>query len=287
MPATVRLGTCSFADEGLVKTWYPRGVSTSKARLQYYAERFDTVEVDSPYYHLPDPGVTLNWAQRTPPDFTFHVKAHKTMTWHEGEPDDDAFAAFRASLEPLELSGKLRGILMQYHPRFVKSADALAELERVRPRLEPLVPLVEFRHRSWMEPGERDDTLAFLETNGLAYVSVDTPMTRASNVIARHAAATHPVAYVRFHGRNEKTWNIRAEKSSERFDWMYSAEELGEWVEKLDRLSSDADEVYALFNNNRDDFAPRSAVILRGLLEEAGIPATGGIEPPPLAPTLF
>jgi len=287
MPATVRLGTCSFADEGLVKTWYPRGVSTSKARLQYYAERFDTVEVDSPYYHLPDPGVTLNWAQRTPPEFTFHVKAHKTMTWHEGEPNDEAFAAFRASLEPLELSGKLRGILMQYHPRFVKSADALAELERVRPRLEPLVPLVEFRHRSWMEPGERDDTLAFLETNGLAYVSVDTPMTRASNVIARHAAATHSVAYVRFHGRNEKTWNIRAEKSSERFDWMYSEEELAEWVDKLDRLSSDADEVYALFNNNRDDFAPRSAVILRGLLEEAGVPATGGIEPPPLAPTLF
>jgi uncharacterized protein YecE (DUF72 family) len=287
MPATVRLGTCSFADEGLVKTWYPRGVSTSKARLQYYAERFDTVEVDSPYYHLPDPGVTLNWAQRTPPEFTFHVKAHKTMTWHEGEPSDEAFAAFRASLEPLELSGKLRGILMQYHPRFVKSAEALAELERIRPRLEPLVPLVEFRHRSWMEPDERADTLAFLETTGLAYVSVDTPMTRASNVIARHAAATHPVAYVRFHGRNEKTWNIKAEKSSERFDWMYSAEELAEWVEKLGRLSSDADEVYALFNNNRDDFAPRSAVILRGLLEEAGIPATGGIEPPPLAPTLF
>ena len=287
MPATVRLGTCSFADEGLVKTWYPRGVSTSKARLAYYSERFDTVEVDSPYYHLPDPGVTRNWAERTPPEFTFHVKAHKTMTWHEGEPNDDAFAAFRASLEPLELSGKLRGILMQYHPRFVKSADALAELERVRPRLEPLVPLVEFRHRSWMELDERADTLAFLEANGLAYVSVDTPMTRASNVIARHAAATHPVAYVRFHGRNEKTWNIRAEKSSERFDWMYSAEELAEWVEKLRRLSSDADEVYAVFNNNRDDFAPRSAVILRGLLEEARIPASGGVEPPPLAPTLF
>lgn len=287
MAASVRLGTCSFADEGLVKTWYPRGVSTSKARLQYYAERFDTVEVDSPYYHLPDPGVTRNWAQRTPPEFTFHVKAHKTMTWHEGEPSDVAFAEFRASLEPLELSGKLRGILMQYHPRFRKSADALAELERVRPRLEPLVPLVEFRHRSWMEPAERDDTLAFLEGNGLAYVSVDTPMTRASNVIARHAAATHPVAYVRFHGRNEKTWNIKAEKSSERFDWMYSAEELAEWVEKLGRLASEADEVYALFNNNRDDFAPRSAVILRGLLDEAGIPATGGIMPPPLAPTLF
>jgi uncharacterized protein YecE (DUF72 family) len=287
MPAPVRLGTCSFADEGLVKSWYPRGVSTSKARLAYYSERFDTVEVDSPYYHLPDPGVTRNWAERTPPEFTFHVKAHKSMTFHEGEPTDEAFAAFRASVEPLELSGKLRGILLQYHPRFTKSPAALAELERVPARLEPLVPLVEFRHRSWMEPEERTETLDFLRRTRLAYVSVDTPMTRASNVVARHAFATHPVAYVRFHGRNEKTWNIKAEKSSERFDWMYSPEELEEWVPKLRRLSAEAEEVYALFNNNRDDFAPRSAVLLRGLLDEAGIAATGGIEPPPREPTLF
>jgi uncharacterized protein YecE (DUF72 family) len=287
MPATIRIGTCSFADEGLLKAWYPRGVSTPKARLAYYSERFDTVEVDSPYYHLPDPAVARNWAQRTPPEFTFHSKAHKTMTWHEGEPTDEAFAEFRSALEPLELSGKLRGVLLQYHPRFTKSAEALAELERVPERIAPLVPLVEFRHRSWMEPEERADTLAFLERTGLAYVSLDTPMTRASNVVARHAVATHPVAYVRFHGRNEKTWNVKAEKSSERFNWMYAPEELEEWVPKLEQLADDADEVYAMFNNNRDDFAPRSATILRSLLEEAGLAATGGVEPPPVAPTLF
>jgi uncharacterized protein YecE (DUF72 family) len=287
MAATVRLGTCSFADEGLIKTWYPRGVSTAKARLAYYAERFDTVEVDSPYYHLPDPDVTGRWAQRTPPEFTFHVKAHASMTGHEPADQREAFAAFRASIEPLELSGKLRGILLQYHPRFVKSDGAKSELEGVRELLDPLVPLVEFRHRSWLEEDERADTLDFLERNGLAYVSVDAPRTRASNVLPPVAAATHRVAYVRFHGRNVKTWNIRAEKSWHRFDWMYSAEELAEWVDDLGRLAGEADEVYAMFNNNRDDFAPRSAVILRGLLDEAGVPAAGGIEPPPLAPTLF
>ena len=287
MSATVRLGTCSFADEGLVKTWYPRGVSTSKARLAYYAERFDTVEVDSPYYHLPDPAVTGRWAQRTPPEFVFHVKAHASMTGHEPAEQEQAFAEFRASLEPLELSGKLRGILLQYHPRFVKSGAAKAELSRVRALLDPLVPLVEFRHRSWLEEGERSDTLAFLEQSGLAYVSVDAPRTRASNVVPPVAAATHRVAYVRFHGRNAKTWNIRSEKSWQRFDWMYSAEELAEWVGKLAGLAEQADEVYALFNNNRDDFAPRSAMVLRNLLDSAGLPAAGGIEPPPLAPTLF
>jgi uncharacterized protein YecE (DUF72 family) len=287
MSATVRLGTCSFADEGLIRTWYPRGVSTAKARLAYYAERFDKVEVDSTYYHLPDPAVTGRWAQRTPPGFTFHVKAHATMTHHEPAEQEQAFAEFRASIEPLELSGKLRGILLQYHPRFVKSTEAKAELERVRRLLDPLVPLIEFRHRSWLEEDERADTFAFLRENGLAYVSVDAPRTRASNVLPPVAAATHAVAYVRFHGRNVATWNIRSEKSWQRFDWMYLEDELGEWVEELGRLSQEADEVYALFNNNRDDFAPRSAVILRGLLDRAGIAATGGVEPPPERPTLF
>jgi uncharacterized protein YecE (DUF72 family) len=287
MPATIRLGTCSFADEGLLKAWYPRGVSTAKARLAYYAERFDTVEVDSPYYHLPDPEVTGRWAQRTPPEFVFHVKAHATMTGHEPAEQEQAFAEFRASLEPLELSGKLRGILLQYHPRFVKSEDAKEELSHVRALLDPLVPLVEFRHRSWLEEGEREDTLSFLERHGLAYVSVDAPPTRASNVVPPVAAATHRLAYVRFHGRNVATWNIRGGKSADRFDWMYEPEELADWVEKLGRLSNEADEVYAMFNNNRDDFAPRSAILLRGLLDEAGVPAAGGLEPPPERPTLF
>ena len=279
---------CSFADEGLLKRWYPRGVSTPKARLAYYAERFGTVEVDSPFYHLPDPAVTGRWAQRTPADFVFHVKAHKTMTGHEEAADRErAFADFRASLEPLELSGKLRAILLQYHPRVVKSPEAKVEIARARPLLEPLVPLVEFRHRSWLEEAEREDTFDFLRENGLAYVSVDAPPTRASNVLPPIAAATHRVAYVRFHGRNVKTWNIKSEKSSARFDWMYEGEELAEWVDRLAALADEADEVYAMFNNNRDDFAPRSAVLLRGLLDEAGIPAAGGIEPPPLAPTLF
>lgn len=288
MGATVRIGTCSWADAGLLAAWYPRGVSTAEKRLRYYAERFDVVEVDSPYYALPEPAVTERWARRTPGDFVFHVKASEAMTWHDGEPTDVAFRDFRAALEPLELSGKLRGVLLQYHPRFVKSAAAKAELARAPERLAPLVPLIEFRHRSWLEESERADTLAFLEANGLAYVSLDSPRTRASNVSPRVSAATHRLAYVRFHGRNAQTWNIRgAASAADRFDWLYSAEELAEWVEPLARLADEAEEVYAMFNNNRDDFAPRSAMILRGLLDEAGVPAAGGVEPPPRELTLF
>ncbi|MDQ3822964.1 MAG: DUF72 domain-containing protein [Actinomycetota bacterium] len=281
----VRIGVCSWADEGLLTRWYPRGVSSPRARLAYYAERFDTVEVDSPFYRLPTPETAARWAERTPPGFVFHAKASKAMTGHEPADRDDAFAEFRRALGPLEASGKLRGVLLQYPPRFVKSREALAELAAARGRLDPLVPLVEFRHRSWMVEEERAATLAFLARHGLAYVSVDSPATTAANVVPRLAARTHEVAYVRFHGRNARTWNARTRTSGERFDWLYSEPELGEWVPLLARLGREG-EVYAMFNNNRHDYAPRSAQALRRLLDEADVPALGGVEPEPV-PTLF
>jgi uncharacterized protein YecE (DUF72 family) len=205
------------------------------------------------------------------------------------EDREAAFAEFRESLAPLEEAGKLRGVLLQYHPRFVKSREALDVLRSVQDLLAPLVPLIEFRHRSWMTEEERADTLAFLEKHGLAYVSVDSPATRASNVMPRIAAATHDVAYVRFHGRNWKTWNKKTRTSGERFDWLYSREDLEDWVDPIKQLAEEAREVYAFFNNNRHDYAPRSAQVLRGLLDEAGVEATGGVEPTPTASeaTLF
>jgi uncharacterized protein YecE (DUF72 family) len=290
VPATVRIGICSWADEGLVKTWYPRGVGTAEKRLRYYAERFDVVEADSPFYHLPDPAVTEKWAQRTPDDFVFHLKASGELTGHREPVDgvEQAAAAFLSSIEPLVASGKARGVLLQHHPRVKKSAEAMEAIPRVAKLLRPLVPLVEFRHRSWLEDDEREHTLAWLEEHGLCYVSTDSPRTRASNVVPPVAAATGPVAYVRFHGRNWQTWNKRdATKSWQRFDWVYSAEELGEWVGPVERLASQAEEVYAMFNVNRDDQAPRAAAIFRRLLDEMGVSATGGEELPPERPTLF
>lgn len=301
----VRIGVCSWADEGLLTRWYPRGVSTPRARLEYYAGRFDVVEVDSPFYCLPTPETSARWAERTPAGFVFHAKASKEMTGHAAAPlavpsrgqaslarapasggeRDDAFREFREALGPLEASGKLRGVLLQYPPGFVKSRDALAELAAARERLEPLVPLVEFRHRSWMLEHERADTLRFLERHALAYVSVDSPATTATNVLPRLAARTHRVAYVRFHGRNTRTWNARTRTSGERFDWLYEDAELSEWVGPLARLEREG-EVYAMFNNNRHDYAPRSAMRLRRLLDAADVPAAGGVEPAS-APTLF
>lgn len=279
----IRLGTCSWADAGLLAAWYPRSVRTAEGRLAHYAARFDTVEVDSPFYRLPSPETTARWAERTPPGFTFHVKASAEMTGHRAADRREAFRAFREAVAPLEASGKLRAVLLQYPPWLTKSREAAHAIVESAALLEPLVPLVEFRHGSWLAPDELGTTLELCRRNGIAFVSIDAP----ANALPTVAETTHAVAYVRFHGRNRETWFKKVETSAERFDWLYERDELAEWVEPLDRLAAEADEVYALFNNNRDDFAPRSAQLLRGLLDEAGVPATGGIEPEPAEATLF
>lgn len=280
---TIRLGTCSWADQGLLGHWYPPSVRDAAGRLAYYAERFDVVEVDSPFYRLPTAETTARWAERTPPGFTFHVKASGEMTGHRAAERETAFRAFREVFAPLEASGKLRAVLLQYPPWLAKSRAAAREILLARDLLDPLPALVEFRNASWTAPAELETTLEFCRRNELAFVSVDAP----ANALPRIAAATGPIGYVRFHGRNRDTWFKKVDTSAERFDWLYDPDELAEWVPDLARLDADTEELYVLFNNNRDDFAPRSAQLLRGLLDEAGLDATGGIEPEPAEPTLF
>ena len=276
MAARIRVGTCSWADESLSKWWYPKGIRTAEERLRYYAERFDTVELDSSYYRLPEPEQVEKWTERTPDGFVFHVKAFAVMTRHpvrleqlppdlrEGAPTDErgrvdrpsrefraeVFARFHAALEPFRAAGKLGGILLQF-PSYVVAKDssrdyiawAVGELRGDR-------PLVEFRHRSWLDDEHRDHTLSFLESLGASHVVVDAPKTDAKNLVPTVPAVTGPLAYVRFHGRNADTWNKRGGSAAERFDYLYSEDELQEWAPVLEKLADEAREAYAMFNNN-------------------------------------
>jgi uncharacterized protein YecE (DUF72 family) len=297
----VRIGTCSWADDALIRHWYPKEVP-ARERLAWYAERFSTVEVDSTYYRVPDEKMVQGWADRTPPGFVMHVKAFGLMTRHpvrleqlppelrEGMPLDErgrvdrppreqravVFRAFLEALEPLRAAGKLGGILFQLPPYLVWKAASLDYLEWARDQLGTDRMLVEFRHRSWFEDAIREELLRWLEERRMAYVTVDAPKVDASNVPRTVVAATGPLAYVRFHGRNAATWNARGGGAAQRFDHLYGADELREWVEPLRELASTSEETYAFFNNNNQTDgvaqAPAGALLLRRLLEEEDVP---------------
>src|SRR5947209_13923919 len=111
--------------------------------------------------------------------------------------------------------------------------------------------LVEFRHSSWFTDDARDETLSFLEDIGATHVVVDAPRIEgAKNVAPTVLGLTSPTLYVRFHGRNAGTWNKRGGSASERFDYLYTDDELEEWVEPLRELAGKAENAYAFFNNN-------------------------------------
>ena len=282
MAATVRIGTCSWADEALSKWFYPPKLP-AKERLAWYAEHFDTVEVDSTYYRLPSESMVQGWAERTPDGFTMHVKAFGLMTRHpvkaETIPEDlraempvdergrvdrpprelrgEIFRRFLEALEPLRAAGKLGGILFQLPPYIVYKESSLDYLEWAREQLGGDEMLVEFRHRSWLDDENRAASLAFLERIGAGYVVVDAPRSdTAKNLVPTVVATTSPTAYVRFHGRNLGTWNKRGGSAAERFDYLYSDEELGEWVGPLRELAGQSEQAYAFFNNNASSEDP-------------------------------
>src|SRR5688500_17564218 len=305
--ATIRIGTCSWADETLTKVWYPRHVRSGEARIRHYAERFDTVEANSTYYRLPDAELVANWAERTPDGFTMHVKAFGLMTRHpvklESLPEDlrdampvdargrvdrpprelraEVFRRFARALEPLRERGKLGGILLQFPSYVVYKPISLEYIEWAQEQLPGDELLLEFRHRSWLDEENRAQTLSFLESRGLTYVIVDAPKTEAKNLVQTVVATTSETAYVRFHGRNASTWNKRTGSAAERFDYLYSAEELAEWVEPLRELASGAESVFAMFNNNGRSAMPSTG--LEGLEpgEVAGDPAKGQVAQAP------
>ncbi len=274
--AEIRIGTCSWADEALSKHWYPPGVKPGD-RLAYYGEHFDTVEVDSTYYRLPVDSMVERWAERTPDDFVMHVKAFGLMTRHpvklealppdlrDEAPTDDkgrvdrpsgefrgeVFRRFLEALEPLRSAGKLGGILFQFPSYVVYKDRSLEYLQWAREQLGDDDMLVEFRHVSWLEDEHRADTLRFLEELAATHVIVDAPRIEgAKNLVPTVLALTSPTAYIRFHGRNASTWNKRGGSAAERFDYLYSDDELREWIGPLRELAEEAEQAYAFFNNN-------------------------------------
>jgi uncharacterized protein YecE (DUF72 family) len=299
----VHVGTCSWTEKTMVDLWYPKGVTSPEQRLRYYASRFDTVEIDSSFYGIPRREYADAWAQRTPDGFIFHVKAYGMMTGHgvdvrslppelrdfefaiergrvrDPDPDmvDASFDLFLDAIEPLRLAGKLGGILMQFPPYFTATTAenekrSLDYLEYAASKLEGYRMLVEFRHPSWVDERHLHRSLAFLKERGLDFVSVDSPQYPDRRTMPPVPALTGDWAYVRFHGRNAEKWFSHTKSSADRFDYLYSADELMEWEQPIRRLASEADETFVMFNNNKYDYAQRNAAEIATILGDLVTP---------------
>jgi uncharacterized protein YecE (DUF72 family) len=296
----ILVGTSSWTDPTLVKEghFYPSGVKTAEARLRYYAEHFPLVEVDSTYYFPPSERNAVLWIERTPPHFTFNIKAYSLLTNHptklgsiakdlqdeippelrekrnvyrEQLPDavvEEVWQRFHDALMPLHSAGKLGAVLFQFPQWFVigrRSKDYVLECAE---RLRDFRIAVEFRHKTWLEERNVEETLSFLEQHDLPFVCVDMPQGFDSSLPPIAAATAKDLSMVRFHGRNTETWNVKSDTASPRFRYEYSQDELLGWVPKIRDIAAETRETHVLMNNCYRDFAVNNARDLSALLEE-------------------
>jgi uncharacterized protein YecE (DUF72 family) len=286
----ILVGTASWTDKTLLESgWYPASADTPQARLEFYAGQFPLVEVDSTYYAPPNERTTALWAQRTPPGFTFNIKAFSLLTGHPTKPSalpkdlrpeeagknlypkdlpaqayEDVWSRFLSALDPLVETGKLGVILFQFPPWFTIRRANKQYLLEVAARCRPLRVAVEFRHASWFAGDNQAETLEFLTEHGLPFVCVDMPQGHRSS-IPPVLAATSDLAVVRFHGHSDK-WT--STNIYDKFGYLYSDTELAQWAPKLQSLSTQTGQTHVLMNNCYSNYAQRNATKLRALLED-------------------
>lgn len=268
----ILIGTSGFSFPDWKGPFYPPGIG-QKDLLAYYCRFFPAVELNYSYYTMPTASQTLKLSRQVPENFTFTIKAHRSMT-HQPQDLKQACTDFKKGIEPLLESGKLGCILWQFPWSFQYSAASLAHIRQLSSLLEGLPNVVEFRHRSWLRP----EVEGVLRENQLGYCTVDEP--DLPGLMPPVAKVTGKIAYVRFHGRNrEKWWQSR--NSSERYDYLYSTEELAAWLPKIQQLKSTSEKTFIFFNNCHMGQAARNAIQLQKMLGQ--VPP----DPPPRQGSLF
>ena len=230
----MRVGCSGWMYDSWRGALYPEGLA-KRRWLARYAERFDTVEVNSTFYRLASRDAVARWVEQTPEEFVFAAKASQYLTHMKRLRDlGPGVVRYYERIEPLLQSGKLGPVVWQLPARFERDdevlAGALGELPAGR-------HCFEFRHPSWFAP----DVYAMLRERDVALVIGDHPGRQFQSY-----ELTAGWTFVRFH------WGARGRRGN------YSETELDEWARRLARWSLDVD-VYAYFNNDWEGFAVRNA----------------------------
>jgi uncharacterized protein YecE (DUF72 family) len=266
MAADFRVGTSGFSFDDWLGRAYPPGLAKTKM-LEYYENvlGFDTVELNFTYYAMPTPRTLASMVARTHPGFCFVVRSHKDMT-HDIWQDEDrrvlrdtgeVFKAFREGIGPLVDAERLGCVLVQF-PVFFYPAPQNFDYLRKMPGWMPGVSLVvEFRNRAWLRP----DAYRLLEETGMGCCVVDEP--KLPRLMPFEPRRTSDIAYFRFHGRNQNWFNASRE---ERYNYLYSADELSKFIPPLRSVSAGAKTTYTFFNNCHAGAAARNALMMKTML---------------------
>ncbi|HUP48738.1 MAG TPA: DUF72 domain-containing protein [Thermoanaerobaculia bacterium] len=262
-PHPIRIGPAGWSYKDWEGTVYPPHGSRFDP-LAYLASFFDTIEINSPFYRIPPPSHARSWVRRVAanPDFRFTTKVFRGFTHEKARLQNADLDAFRLYLDPLVEGGRLGALLLQFPWSFKNSAEARARLVELFEAFAAYPKALEVRHASF----QNDEFFTFLEEHDVAFVNLDQPL--FSDSVRPSDVVTGPVAYARLHGRNYEKWFAHSE-SWERYDYLYSNEELEPWVKRIESMAT-RKETYVITNNHFRGQAVVNAVELKRALGQEG-----------------
>jgi uncharacterized protein YecE (DUF72 family) len=271
MPGQIYIGTSGWSYPKGEGTWngyfYP--IDKKVDELAYYSRYFQTVEINSTFYHPPDPRIAQSWANRVPDGFLFTIKlwqkfTHPTMfekaTGEIATISQEDINLFCSGIEPLVKTDRLGALLAQFPPSFTNNNFGKRVIKGLITHFGKYHLAVELRHRSWSD----DPTIAqMLQDDQVTWVQIDEP--KFTNSLAASVPYTSDIAYFRFHGRNKEMW-WKGDVET-RYCYLYSADEIRELTKKVKSASEQTKTTFVFFNNHWKAYAPRNATDIMKALD--------------------
>ena len=247
---------------------YPEGAGAKVDTLALVAKYFDTAEINSSFYHPPSPDTARSWLRRVAhnPNFIFTAKLYKVFTHARGKATADDERIVREGFDPLMEANQLGAVLIQFPWSFKNDREERSYLNQLCERFKAYPLVVELRHESWNDPR----LLQTLEDLGVGLCDIDQPL--FANSIKPAAEVTSPIGYVRLHGRNYQNWFREEADVVERYDYLYSRDELEPWVERIKEVARKAKQTFVITNNHARGQSLVNAFEVLASLEEKRVP---------------
>jgi uncharacterized protein YecE (DUF72 family) len=265
----IRIGPAgwSYKDwEGIV---YPQKPGKNFDPLEYLARFFNTIEINSSFYRPPTASTTKAWVNRVAANkqFTFTAKLNRLFTHERGKATAADEKEFHSGMAPLLKAEKLGALLLQFPWSFKNTMEDRVYLAELLEKFGEYPLVLEVRHTSWNTPAMYE----WLQERGVGICNIDQPV--FSKSIRPAALTTSPVGYVRLHGRNYQNWFRDKAPRDERYNYLYSFDELDPWLKRIKELAEQTRETYVITNNHFRGQAVVNAIEIDASLKEQRVPA--------------
>lgn len=264
----IRIGPAGWSYKDWEDVVYPQKPGKNFDPLAYLARFFNTIEINSSFYRPPTVSTTESWTRRVASNksFTFTAKLHRVFTHERGKATRKDEKEFRDGMAPLMKAGKLGALLLQFPWSFKNTDEDRVYLAKLLEQFSDYPLVLEVRHTSW----NNESVYEWLEERGVGICNIDQPVFARS--IRPAARTTSPVGYVRMHGRNYQNWFRDKAPRDERYNYLYSLDELDPWLTRIKQVSKQTRETYVITNNHFRGQAVVNALEIKAALEEHDVP---------------